>query len=130
MILFSFGGRNLLFPGDAQYGNWRNWIDDPDAKQILETVDFYKVSYHGSLNATPKRAVEGMTQQRFAAMVSTQNAPWPSIPRVPLMQAILDRSRGLARSDTIEVPGAATAQGVAPPEFERGKIWYDYTIRG
>jgi beta-lactamase superfamily II metal-dependent hydrolase len=130
VILFSFGGRNLLFPGDAQYGNWSNWIDDPSAKQILETIDFYKVSHHGSLNATPKRAVEGMTDQRFAAMVSTQNTPWPSIPRMPLMQALLNRSCGLARSDSIQVPDATTVPGGAPPVFVPGKFWYDYTIKG
>ncbi len=130
VILFSFGGRNLLFPGDAQYGNWRSWIDDPESNQILETVDFYKVSHHGSLNATPKRAVEGMTEKRFAAMVSTQSSPWPSIPRRQLMQALREHSRGLASSDTIKVPNVATAPGEPPPEFERGKIWYDYTIKG
>jgi hypothetical protein len=130
VILFSLGGRNLLFPGDAQYGNWRSWIDDPGAKQILETVDFYKVSHHGSVNATPKRAVEEMTGKRFAAMVSTQSSPWKSIPRENLMQALLDRSSGLARSDTIEVAGAKTAEGKPPPEFRLGKIWYDCTIKG
>jgi beta-lactamase superfamily II metal-dependent hydrolase len=130
VILFSFGGRNLLFPGDAQYGNWRNWIDDPEAERILQTVDFYKVSHHGSLNATPRRALEGMTPRRFAAMVSTQSSPWPSIPRLPLMQALLERSCGLARSDMITVPGAPGTEGQEPPGFERGTIWYDYTIKG
>ena len=80
VTLFSYRGKNLLFPGDAQYGNWQSWTDDPAAKSILEQVDFYKVAHHGSVNATPKSALDGMTPHRFAAMMSTQETPWPSIP--------------------------------------------------
>lgn len=129
VVLFSFAGHNLLFPGDAQYGNWQNWIDDPTAKTILANVDFYKVAHHGSVNATPKRAVEGMTQGRFAAMVSTQNTPWPSIPYGNLMAALIERSCGVARSDSIATPKSpGIGGGAPPPAFRPGKFWCDYEI--
>ena len=72
VVLFSFRGKNLLFAGDAQWGNWENFLyggaygtpghtDLTDkAKTILSQIDFYKVGHHGSANATPKDAVSAM----------------------------------------------------------------------
>jgi hypothetical protein len=58
-------GRVLLFPGDAQVGNWLSWHNyrwGPDqahglsrevqAKELLGRTVFYKVGHHGSQNAT------------------------------------------------------------------------------
>ena len=81
MLLFGFRGRNLLFPGDAQYGNWKTWLEDR-ASTPCSTVSFLKVAHHGSHNATP-RGPGGHADGRFAAMVSTQSKPWKSIPRRP-----------------------------------------------
>ena len=55
----------LLFPGDAQAGNWKSWAapetpmkfeDDKHASvsDLLRRTAFYKVSHHGSHNATPR----------------------------------------------------------------------------
>lgn len=65
----------LLFPGDAQVGNWLSWhritrweweaglagiqgaeapTGKPDMKDLLGRVAFYKVGHHGSHNATIK----------------------------------------------------------------------------
>jgi beta-lactamase superfamily II metal-dependent hydrolase len=129
VTLFSFAGQNLLFPGDAQYGNWQYWVDKPDAAEILASVDFYKVGHHGSHNATPKSALDKMTKGRFAAMISTQDTPWPSIPFEELLTALTSQSKGYVRSDTIPVANAKTEPAAPlPPGFSHDGIWYDYTI--
>jgi beta-lactamase superfamily II metal-dependent hydrolase len=56
-------GRVLLFPGDAQVGNWLSWQDarwTVDGKpaagaDLLARTVFYKVAHHGSENATLKQ---------------------------------------------------------------------------
>lgn len=61
-------GRVLLFPADAQQGNWLSWHDpglkwtykqggqvrEKTAKDILSQVVFYKTGHHGSHNATAR----------------------------------------------------------------------------
>jgi beta-lactamase superfamily II metal-dependent hydrolase len=131
VCLFSYRGRSLLFPGDAQYGSWKAWLQEPDSPALLGTVDFYKVSHHGSENATPKTAVERMLKDSLAAMASTQSSPWPSIPHEALWTALKLQTGGrLARSDVLVVGGAAAhAPADLPDVFERGDFWIDYRIR-
>jgi hypothetical protein len=128
VVLFTFKGKNLLFVGDAQAGNWEHWLfdtNDPDktasgtisanAQKILTSLDFYKVGHHGSSNATPKTVVNmmGKAGQRFAAMCSTQkdvygkeNIRDPStgteVPRIPLLSA-LGAVTSLVRSDQAKI---------------------------
>lgn len=72
----------LLFPGDAQVGNWLSWdrqsypVDDkpggPTLKidDILARVIFYKVGHHASHNATMReRGLELMTNSSLVAMI-------------------------------------------------------------
>ncbi|MEP7011604.1 MAG: hypothetical protein ABJC13_14875 [Acidobacteriota bacterium] len=81
----------LLFPGDAQVGNWLSWhtLDEwrfredaapqkpPEAKgdkslmeNLLGRVAFYKVGHHGSHNATIKdKGLEAMTRKDLVAFV-------------------------------------------------------------
>ena len=72
-------GKVLLFPGDAQEGNWLSWHDpsikwdvaEPNgktatvtAKDLLARTVFYKVGHHSSHNATAKaKGLEMMTSQ-------------------------------------------------------------------
>jgi hypothetical protein len=128
VILFTFKGKNLLFVGDAQAGNWEHWLFATDAadknasgtmskaaQQILTNLDFYKVGHHGSGNATPKAAAEmmGSRARKFAAMCSTQkdvygteNPDDPTkgteVPRVPLLAKLASES-AFVRSDQIEI---------------------------
>ena len=132
VALFSFQGKNLLFPGDAQYGNWKSWLGSDESGSLLSGVSFYKVAHHGSVNATPKEALEKMPDAKFAAMMSTQDHPWPSIPALGLLSA-LDRKTGKqwVRSDAIpiaEAPDAPSApKGTAiPAVFKQGDFWFDY----
>ncbi len=130
VLLLSFRGRALLFPGDAQWGNWKHWIESPDAVTLLEQVAFLKVAHHGSYNATPRRVLEQMPKGAFAAFVSTQGSPWPSIPRAALMARLSKQSRNrVLRSDSLHVAGApAGPKAKLPPGFAQGEVWYDCMV--
>ena len=77
------GGRTLIFPGDAQIGNWLSWdgvtfTDEAGnklpatAKQLLNRAVLYKVGHHGSHNATRKAGgLEEMTGSELVAMIPT-----------------------------------------------------------
>jgi beta-lactamase superfamily II metal-dependent hydrolase len=131
VTLFVYQGQHLLFAGDAQYGNWKFWLDQQNSSAILSQITFYKVAHHGSMNATPKGALENMRAGSFAAMISTQNTPWPSIPRLPLVEALEDKTaHKVVRSDSIPVPGAPAGPALAalPPGFRQGDFWYECSI--
>ena len=78
-------GRTLIFPGDAQIGNWLSWgtlkfkvKDRADrdvevtSKDLLNRAVFYKVGHHGSHNATMKAGgLEEMTSGDLVAMIPT-----------------------------------------------------------
>ncbi|HXT64500.1 MAG TPA: MBL fold metallo-hydrolase [Pyrinomonadaceae bacterium] len=133
--LFNFRGQQLLFPGDAQWGNWKSWLDQDDAETILQGVTFFKVAHHGSHNATPTDALDRMSKGKFAAMVSTQNVPWDSIPRIPLMDRLGEMTKNrVVRSDSLPLVDAPNApKGPAltdlPKGFVQGDFWYDYLIK-
>jgi hypothetical protein len=138
VTLFEYRGKHLLFPGDAQYGNWEWWLENLQPDTILPQIDFLKVAHHGSINATPKSALEQMSTGKFGAMVSTQSEPWPSIPRVPLMSRLSEKTnRRIVRSDWIPIQGAPTPlPGTEPPTpsappdgFTEAPFWYDYLIK-
>ena len=80
-------GRVLLFPGDAQVGNWESWEDQlypaepaegerqQTIEEILRRVVFYKVGHHASHNATARaRGLELMTDPRLCAAIPVVEA--------------------------------------------------------
>src|ERR1051325_2509882 len=138
VALLIYKGQYLLFPGDAQYGNWRWWLENEQSEEVLSQISFFKVSHHGSLNATPKGALEKMSDGQFAAMVSTQSTPWKSIPKVPLMERLDEKTKKrIVRSDWLKLQGAPGPLAGAAPKlpstlpkgFSQGALWYDYLIR-
>jgi beta-lactamase superfamily II metal-dependent hydrolase len=154
VVFFTFGGKKLLFAGDAQGGNWEYWmyggtpekapsVDkiDKDSASILSDLDFYKVGHHGSTNATPVSAVETMGGN-FASMCSTQEDSFGSVanesevPRGPLLDALAKKST-IVRSDqyAITLPGNEVPAIKGSPKhlpkpdrgrFEQGPIYIDY----
>jgi hypothetical protein len=78
-------GRTLIFPGDAQIGNWLSWGSltfkatdkrgrdvEVTSKDLLNRAVFYKVGHHGSHNATMKAGgLEEMTSGDLVAMIPT-----------------------------------------------------------
>ncbi|AJD43560.1 hypothetical protein IE4872_PC00019 (plasmid) [Rhizobium gallicum] len=82
-------GQVLLFPGDAQVGNWLSWNNqtyprerksdsDPapiSAEDLLQRVTFYKAGHHGSHNATLKTlGLERMSDPRLTAAIPVVEA--------------------------------------------------------
>ena len=119
----------------------------PLARQILTSLDFYKVGHHGSGNATPKVAAEmmGTREDKFAAMCSTQAGVYGTedpddatkgteVPRIPLLEKLASES-ALVRSDQVPITVAAKqipAEAPAPLpaatsrfRFEQGTLWVD-----
>jgi beta-lactamase superfamily II metal-dependent hydrolase len=137
VALFSWNGKTMLFPGDAQYGDWSSWYKKTGT-DLLGNICFYKVAHHGSWNATPKGALEEMPHNHFAAMVSTQDKPWASIPRAALISALDSQTGGrLMRSDSIPVPVKAPSgpkistmnPAFTPGNYKQGEYWVDYNVR-
>ncbi|WP_440639801.1 MBL fold metallo-hydrolase [Bradyrhizobium sp. PUT101] len=146
VVLFNFQGRHLLFAGDAQWGNWENFLyggayGTPghteltvQATSILNKIDFYKVGHHGSANATPKDAVAAM-RMGCVGMCSTQIHAYNEVPREPLLEALRGRMNGqLARSDQVDTQEykAEKTAGSLPKAFKRstsGELFIDYEFK-
>jgi hypothetical protein len=126
VLLISYRGQHLLFPGDAQWGNWKWWLEREGAGELLGQVSFFKVAHHGSHNATPKAALEAMPNEKFSAMVSTQSVPWPSIPEDRLMNALKEKTGNrVVRSDQL----SSRRRGKLPRGFIAGEFWTDAVLR-
>jgi hypothetical protein len=133
VILFRFRNKALLFPGDAQWGNWQSWIGTDSARQLLEEVDFLKVAHHGSENATPVDVVASLKASGLAVMVPTQVKPFPTIPRLPLLEELQKRCAGhvAVRSDWIDVvdaPAGPQPKAALPKGFRAGAVWIDHLL--
>lgn len=126
-------GRVLLFPADAQVGNWESWHADPDGKKrvweaggetvtaedLLRRTVLYKVGHHGSHNATLRgRGLEMMTDDRLVALVPVdtyvahEKKHWTKMPFGPLMAALRKQTGG--RVIVADQPVADLPEGVFP----------------
>jgi len=140
VVLFEFSGKKLLFAGDAQAGNWEYWlfktkgpVKDPTkagemleaSKELLQSIDFYKVGHHGSTNATPIQAVEAAVSRAksskgFVSMCSTEFGVYGNpdkgteVPRSPLMKALADGC-SLIRSDSFAITVTDPAKKIIKP---------------
>jgi hypothetical protein len=99
-------GRTLIFPGDAQFGNWLSWdkvkFRDKSGKnlpvttkQLLNRAVFYKVGHHGSHNATRPASLHEMNGGDLVAMIPTDEAfalkqPKPGSWRMPAAELAAD----------------------------------------
>lgn len=106
-------GGVLLFPGDAQGGNWRSWFDirewkrrgegkkefKPRAADLIKRTVVYKVGHHGSHNATlRKEGLEQMPDGVIAFVPVSRSYPqvdkhW-SIPLPSLVEALKRKTGG------------------------------------
>ncbi len=115
-------GKVLLFPADAQEGNWLSWHDPAmqwktgsggatvTADDLLKRTVFYKVGHHSSHNATAKgKGLEIMRKNkdltafipvdRAIALKRSPPGSW-RMPAVELYHALLQACDGrVARSD-------------------------------
>lgn len=84
LAFYLSSGEVLLFPGDAQLGNWEGWLEhtfrlkdentgkvnDLRAEDWLKRTIFYKASHHGSHNGTLKDAgLELMDSEKLVIML-------------------------------------------------------------
>jgi beta-lactamase superfamily II metal-dependent hydrolase len=135
VILFTFRGKNLLFAGDAQWGNWENFLYGgaygtpghtavtAEANAVLGKLDFYKVGHHGSANATPKDAVKFM-RNGLVAMCSTAERCYHNVPKGPLLDALKQKTNSqIARSDQVSA-------GATPPESNAGSVPHAFSSPG
>jgi len=116
--------RVLLFPGDAQVGNWESWHhggwseknglakgEQITAKDLLARTVFYKVGHHGSHNATLReKGLELMTSDELVAMIPVDEdwalkrkpTPW-KMPFHPLYEDLKARAQGrIHRTDRLD----------------------------
>lgn len=116
--------RVLLFPADAQLGNWLSWHEINQWKtsgaapvagagklmtveELLAATVFYKVGHHSSHNATPtSKGLEMMTSEDLVAMIPldrvvalAKTPPW-LMPADALYARLIEKTRGrVLRSD-------------------------------
>ena len=108
MVVLEVAGTYLLFPGDAQWGTWDAAIKDPEWRELLGRVAFYKIGHHGSHNATPRDFVENIIPDGICAMASTLTRQvWPDIPKSELLAGLAERKAEIARSDQEKEVGKA-----------------------
>ncbi|MBL8684611.1 MAG: hypothetical protein JNK05_35880 [Myxococcales bacterium] len=148
VVLFTVKKKKLLFVGDAQWGNWAYWLygrkvtgKDPgiseEAKEILGSIDFYKVGHHGSTNATPIPAVAAMNHS-CAAMCSTavgaygNPAKKTEVPRTALLDALSTQlGDRMVRSDWVAANGEAPDDSARdlPSGFSTpGELYIDFEL--
>jgi hypothetical protein len=130
-------GKVLLFPGDAQVGNWLSWgklswtvADSKGQKRTVTAYDLlantvlYKVGHHGSHNATLRDKGLGlMTSNDLVAMIpvhrkTAKDQKW-EFPYPPLWEALKTKARGrvlLADADDITEIQPDTESMLEPEE--------------
>lgn len=105
-------GRVLLFPADAQVGNWLSWqklkwkvkdgerVSEVTVPDLLQRTVFYKVGHHGSHNATLRAlGLEQMTSEELMAFVPVDRAQakkngWNKMPFAPLVKRLHEKTGG------------------------------------
>jgi hypothetical protein len=100
ILMFEIAGQWLLFPGDAQHGDWSGAMKTPACRRLLERTTLYKVGHHGSENATPRDLVKSVIGQPYTALLSTRPmSQWPNLPYGDLVDTMAQGGATIVRSD-------------------------------
>ena len=131
-------GDVLLFPADAQVGNWLSWqntkwsVDGQDVTgpDLLKRAIFYKVGHHGSHNATLKaHGLELMDNLQLAMIpVNVQMAQqknWNRMPLTALVDALKAKTNGAVVQADLDLPPNAHSVASSPDD---PSLWYEVTI--
>jgi beta-lactamase superfamily II metal-dependent hydrolase len=146
-------GRVLLFPGDAQVGNWLSWqglswtVKEGGSQKVVTTNELlartvlYKVGHHGSHNATLReKGLELMTSPQLASMISVdretahRQVPVWKMPFPALLSSLKEKTRGRIMEADL---GLIEDTGASLTEAERKQFrssadvqpgWIDYLI--
>jgi glyoxylase-like metal-dependent hydrolase (beta-lactamase superfamily II) len=136
------GGKVLLFPADAQRGNWLSWSKDDwkdgreviTAKDLLSRTVFYKVGHHGSHNATLNGKVrddypnlawmgQGEYGREFTAMITAVRA-WAETqkgwnhPLPAIKKALLEKASGRVFQTDTEFDDMKRFEGSPQSEWD------------
>ncbi len=120
VLLFEVAGVRLLFPGDAQWGSWDEWMRSSTLTRD-GGLDFLKLSHHGSHNGTPQTAVKQLAQRGLRTMASTIPHAHHGVPKESLLTA-LEKATGVevVRSDV-----AVSNRARLPEGFSATSRWVD-----
>jgi len=144
-------GDVLLFPGDAQVGNWLSWealewqLQDGGEKRTVKSGDLlartvlYKVGHHGSHNATLReKGLELMSSAELAAMIPVNRVtakkmdwlmPFPALLTRLVEKThgrVMDAELGLDDAAPQDLDDAAWNRFIARTDVQPG--WVDYTL--
>jgi hypothetical protein len=142
-IELSPGGEVLLFPADAQVGNWLSWrqvkwtLDGNKtvtATDLLKRTVFYKVGHHGSHNATLREHGLELMPHGLTALLPVDHAMahdkgWDGMPLPGLIEALHKKDATVVRIDDEHLPNdprfrASDKQG----RSFAGPLFYQWTI--
>jgi hypothetical protein len=105
-------GEVMLFPADAQVGNWLSWQDlhwsvktatgtqEVTGPDLIARTVFYKVGHHGSHNATLRAmGLEQMTSEDLVAFIPVSKEEacknrWMGMPFNPLVKRLGEKTYG------------------------------------
>jgi len=132
-------GRVLLFPGDAQVGNWQSWFAREwkvkqesgsrtvTAADLLARTVLYKVGHHGSHNATLRdQGLELMTSRELAAMLpvdrtTAKKMDW-NMPFPTLLRRLEEKTSGRILDLEMGLPPV-------PPDGASQRDWASFVAR-
>jgi len=141
-------GEVLLFPGDAQAGNWLSWqdlewkVDDTKSGKrsivtgpdLLARTIFYKVGHHGSHNATlQEKGLELMVHDDLIAMIPVDHAMaivkrWERMPLPGLVDRLKEKTDGrILRID--DIAKKSSDLGKLKPDRVTAAEWKRFTDR-
>jgi hypothetical protein len=142
-------GRVLLFPGDAQVGNWLSWqsktctwtvkdrhgeLTKVTSKDLLNRTVLYKVGHHASHNATLReKGLELMQSDELVAMIPVyeeqahaQGKDGWEMPFGPLLKRLQEKTSGrILRADN---GVSVTWPAVKKAKYQENSEYIDYII--
>jgi hypothetical protein len=132
-------GRVLLFPADAQVGNWLSWHElkwrvksnggtkEVTARDLLRNTVFYKVGHHSSHNATMKEhGLEMMQRDDLIAFIPVdqqvaKNKKW-KMPAESLYDRLLEKTTGrVVQADTGWPPDRKRPSSISKAEWDSAR---------
>jgi beta-lactamase superfamily II metal-dependent hydrolase len=148
-VAFSLPGSGgvLLFPGDAQIGNWLSWqgLQWHQGSATVKTADLlrrtvvYKVGHHGSHNATLRPGgLEEMTDPSLVAMIPVDQTfandqGWEH-PAEGVLRALKAKTRGRVLRADVALPDGKPARLTSPEwhafrkRVTRTDLYVDYCV--
>jgi len=142
-------GQVMLFPADAQVGNWLSWQDlhwkvgaaTVSGPDLLARTVFYKVGHHGSHNATLRdKGLEQMTSEDLIAFIPVSKTEavknrWLGMPFNPLVQRLKEKTFGRllvadeARPDDASLTElSAAARKQFRTTVEEQDLWFEVSL--